>query len=63
MAKYSPPQVGQFCEMNNRMLWDAPKSKLLKDIWPRDYIRRRCRMVEGQCDHSFAAGGSLIDII
>ena len=40
-------QVGQFCEMNNRMFWDPPKSKLLKDIWPRDYMRRRCRMVEG----------------
>lgn len=40
-------QVGEFCGMNNRMLWDAPKSKLLKDIWPRDYMRRRCRMVEG----------------
>jgi len=40
-------QIGEFCELNNRMLWDPPKTKQLKDIWPRDYMRMRCRMAEG----------------
>ena len=40
-------QIGDFCDLTNRMYWDPPKSKLLKDIWPRDYMRRRCRMAEG----------------
>ena len=41
--------VGRFCidSMNNRLYWDPPKSNDLKDVWPRDYMRRRCRMAEG----------------